>query len=609
MKAKYRWMFPLLLALILTVGVTGVLAQSPLGTEFTYQGELQDGGNPADGVYDFEFTLYDAASGGAQIGSTVIRDDVTVSDGRFTVQLDFGSDVFSGDARWLEIRVKADSAGSYTLLTPRQPLTPTPYAQFAGSGPFWALTGNSGTSSTVNFLGTTDPMTLTVAVSDTTALRIVPAEHTPSLVGGSHFNRIGSDLDGATIGGGGNSVLPNEATRDYATVGGGQGNTASGFNATIGGGHGNSATDGEATVGGGIANNATGNESTIAGGFQNFASARNSTIGGGGYNTASGEFSTVGGGRDNVAGADFATIAGGGPSTGDPSLHNEVFDEYGTIGGGGDNVAGSDDGNPASARYATVAGGDGNEARAFGGTIGGGGFNVADGPGYATVGGGQANTAGGHWATVPGGSENQALGAHSFAAGYYARAQHAGTFVWGDDTSAPIYSGDNDQFIVRANGGIWFGTASTTYTPTIGLGVFISTSTGAHLTTGGAWTNASDRANKENFVDVDGQAVLEQLAALPIQSWNYTAEGEDVRHVGPVAQDFYAAFGLGHSETTISTVDADGVALVAIQGLYELIQQQEAEIDALQEENADLQAQIDELTARLDALEQHLEDE
>jgi hypothetical protein len=88
-----------------------------------------DGGNPANGEYDFEFKLYDTASDGTQIGSTVTKEDVTVTDGLFTVKLDFGSGAFNGDARWLEIGVRPGaSTGAYTTLDSRQELTPAPYA-------------------------------------------------------------------------------------------------------------------------------------------------------------------------------------------------------------------------------------------------------------------------------------------------------------------------------------------------------------------------------------------------------------------------------------------------------------------------------------------------
>ena len=151
------------------------------------------------------------------------------------------------------------------------------------------------------------------------------------------------------------------------------------------------------------------------------------------------------------------------------------------------------------------------------------------------------------------------------------------------------------QMRVRANGGATFVVDSTAWEwvrfKVVGDHL-IDTSTDAHLTTGGVWTNGSDQAAKENFAPVDGQEVLAQLAAVPIQTWNYKAEDPSVRRMGPTAQDFYAAFGLGEDERHISTVDADGVALAAIQELYELSQEQVARIEALEAENAALQEQV-----------------
>jgi hypothetical protein len=97
-------------------------AQTPLGTSFTYQGRLTDAGNPASGTYDLQFALFDAASGGAQVGTTLTRDDVVVSNGLFTVSLDFGT-VFAGNKRWLELGVRPGaSTGAFTTLAGRQEL-------------------------------------------------------------------------------------------------------------------------------------------------------------------------------------------------------------------------------------------------------------------------------------------------------------------------------------------------------------------------------------------------------------------------------------------------------------------------------------------------------
>ena len=105
------------------------LGQTPLGTAFTYQGKLEQAGVPLDGTADLEFRLFGAASGGAQIGSTQTVSNVTIADGLFTASLNFGATAFNGDARWLEIAVRSPAgSGAFTTLTPRQPLTATPYA-------------------------------------------------------------------------------------------------------------------------------------------------------------------------------------------------------------------------------------------------------------------------------------------------------------------------------------------------------------------------------------------------------------------------------------------------------------------------------------------------
>lgn len=107
-----------------------VSAQTAMGTAFTYQGRLTDHGSAASGQYDFKFSLYDALTGGGQVGSTLAVKAVSVANGLFTVPLDFG-DSFQGQALWLEIEVAPYASGVYTRLIPRQRLTPTPYALYA----------------------------------------------------------------------------------------------------------------------------------------------------------------------------------------------------------------------------------------------------------------------------------------------------------------------------------------------------------------------------------------------------------------------------------------------------------------------------------------------
>jgi len=125
---------------------------APLGTAFTYQGRLKNGGGGANGVYDVQFSLWDAVSGGTQVGGTVCSDNVSIADGLFTVTLnaggEFGPAAFKGQARWLQTGVRPGGAagncasGAYTLLSPRQPLVAAPYSLYA-LNMFWAASGNN----------------------------------------------------------------------------------------------------------------------------------------------------------------------------------------------------------------------------------------------------------------------------------------------------------------------------------------------------------------------------------------------------------------------------------------------------------------------------------
>src|SRR5690606_15997048 len=119
----------------------------------------------------------------------------------------------------------------------------------------------------------------------------------------------------------------------------------------------------------------------------------------------------------------------------------------------------------------------------------------------------------------------------------------------------------------------------------------------------GSVNTLSDRNAKANVAAVDGLAILQALMDLPVTTWNYTTQDTSIRHLGPMAQDFAAAFGLGENDTTISTVDANGVALAAIQGLYSVVQEKDAVIAAQQAELDQLKAQQSDFEARLAAVE------
>jgi trimeric autotransporter adhesin len=319
-----------------------------------------------------------------------------------------------------------------------------------------------------------------------------------------------------------------------------------------------------------------------------------------------------------------ATIGGGGSGSGcgspqftDP-CPNRVTDDFGTVGGGVGNQAGGDVGSPENRRFATVGGGLVNTASGPGATVGGGEVNVSSGHAttvgggftntasgtaatvaggqenmatgtVATVGGGLANIASGESATVPGGLANAAAGDYSLAAGRRAKvdAAHDGTFLFADSTDANFASAAANEFAVRAAGGFRFRTAT-------------DLSTGCDLPAGsGTFSCTSDRAAKTDFARVDGETVLGRLAGVPIQTWRYRTQGGGVRHIGPTAQDFYAAFGFGEDERRISLVDAEGVALAAIQALYRLSQDLAARTQALEAKSRE----VDALRVRLQALE------
>ena len=95
----------------------------------------------------------------------------------------------------------------------------------------------------------------------------------------------------------------------------------------------------------------------------------------------------------------------------------------------------------------------------------------------------------------------------------------------------------------------------------------------------------SDRNLKHDIEAIDAQAVLQSVARLPISTWSYKVDDPSVRHMGPMAQDFYAAFGLGNSERTYNAIDAHGVTLAAIQALNERLEEQNARIERLELEN------------------------
>lgn len=338
----------------------------------------------------------------------------------------------------------------------------------------------------------------------------------------------------------------------------------------IGGFEANSAnlsTSGATIAGGGFPgfpNRVVGSFGTVSGGRGNDASD-SATVGGGVFNKADGLGSTVSGGDLNVAGG-FRAFVGGG-------LLNRA--------GGTDSVVGGGSSNSATAQNAFVGGGLLNIASGTESTIGGGLTNLASGI-RATIAGGVGNLAAGDLAVVLGGVNNQALGLASFAGGVRASAIHPGSFVWADDVNFDFVSERPRQFSARATGGARFVSAvDGAGGASAGVEVFPG---------GGAWSSLSDRNAKANHVPANQRQILDLLAAIPIEIWNYKSQDPSIRHIGPMAEDFYAAFHVGEDEKRITTTDADGVALAAIQALYAMVRERDLRIRSLEKRLSALEA-------------------
>jgi hypothetical protein len=363
-----------------------------------------------------------------------------------------------------------------------------------------------------------------------------------------------------------------DPTGTHAFLGAGENNAVPGTNSVLVGGADNEVCEDYSSIVGGNENAISTSQGFalygfIGGGISNTItdSAVAAAIVAGHSNTISAAANNgfIGGGQSNTLSATQAVLAGG--------QNNSVTAEYGMIGAG---------------EYNTVSG--------EGAYIGAGGYNTASGEG-AVVDGGFSSTAAGAFATIPGGYANSAAGTYSFAAGARASAAQNGTFVWSDgsDGDTILTSARAYQFLARASGGVtfWTNAASTI---------------GATLAPGsGTWASASDRNLKTDVARLDDAAILAKVAALPIERWSYKSE-RGVRHVGPMAQDFYAAFGVGEDDKHITSIDEDGVALAAIKALHAQETTTHAAIATLHAHVASLDAQNARLRRQLAADEAHV---
>jgi hypothetical protein len=418
----------------------------------------------------------------------------------------------------------------------------------------WTLGGNAGTSPATQFIGTTDGQALVLRTANVASLTITPTSSGANLVAGAAANSAFPGAQGATIAGGGNAGSSNSVNDDFGTVSGGSGNRAGNTDGLT-----NSAP--HATVAGGSFNTADAAYAAVAGGDSNDASGTRSAVIGGFFNQAIGASSAVLGGSTNCAGGATSIAAGN---------QARVRRGTATTSGSCSSVASSGDANGDEGTFAWAD----SQAADF----------VSSGPNQFLVradGGVMINTS-----TLPASGDDLVL-----------RARTSGDtdadikLVTQNGTAGLLYLDEQTGSFFVAPQGLLAGQPRLNVTGGTG-GV-------ATLSNGGTWTNASSRSYKTGFRAVDPLAILQRLVALPITTWTYRGSGEGT-HLGPMAEDFKAAFDLAGDGKSIATVDADGVALAAIQGLNQKL---EAELAVARAENAGLQAQLQQLAARLAALE------
>jgi hypothetical protein len=308
-------------------------------------------------------------------------------------------------------------------------------------------------------------------------------------------------------------------------------------------------------------------------------------------------------------------------------LSTRASGEYSTALGSGTSASGR---SSTAMGFVTSASGDystamGWHASAMGiGSFAQGDFSVASGGGAVAL-----------------GNDCTASGIFSFALGSLAQSLHDGSFVWADFHQDDFESTAANQFLIRASGGVGIGTNAPSahlrvtgdggvsfpqawldqsnpadynrlrftiagdydkrwdigtvtnrfiiYSGQFNQEMLSLDNTGLYVR--GTFVSTSDRNAKENFQPIDPQAVLAKVAALPLSKWNYK-EDTGTLHIGPMAQDFHAAFDVGPDEKHIATVDADGVALAAIQGLNQKLESENA---ALRASNAALESRLERL--------------
>jgi hypothetical protein len=601
------------------------------GTAFTYQGQLNNSANPVNGSYDLTFSLYNASTGGMQNGSTFTDTAVGVTNGLFTTTLDFGT-VLNGTFYWLQIGVRTNGSGMFTSLTPRQQLTPTPYAifaesanasglsgtiptedfsgtytsvlnlnnagnSFAGNGTgltnvnasllnglatsnFWQTTGNTGTSAGANFLGTKDGQDLVFKANNIEGLRLTTSQSL-ILQRPSQYSDF-SEHNGLGVYGN-SSSLPDTGSRLFAN------------NANLVG----PVLYGESGGGLGVIS-ATGQQ-TLALNWDSLGVSLNlpTTIIGAAY--VSGPVTASGFANTGAGLGDFFA----GPNAGNSTITGQynTADGYNTLnvdGTGGYNVAAGAQAlySNTTGNFNTAVGDDAMKLNVTGGTdvaLGyqaledGTNLNYSTGVGYQAL----KNS---NYLYINGGQGlNGSVGDYNTALGYQAlinTTEGSDNIAIGYKAGEAVTTGINNIYIGNAgnaadNAVIRIGTPGTHTACYLAGTVYAN---GVELT--------SDRNAKENFKPVDSQTVLAKVASLPVSEWNYKSDSQCVQHIGPMAQDFQAVFQLSTDDRHISVVDEGGVAIAAIQGLNEKMNEKDAEIQNLENQLNQIQTMVKQLASQ-----------
>lgn len=565
------------------------IPSAAIAADFTYRGQLHEDGAAANGRYDLAFTLYADRKGSRVLHGPVDARDVVVKNGQFAVALDLPDFAASG---WLEVAVRPVDEVGFLPLGEREQVS----LKAASCPAAWELGGNAGTLPGINFLGTTDSQPLELRINNQLlgrweAIDLGGGSFGANIRMGSPDNVITAGALNSTIAGGQDNLV-----RDIrGTIGGGfgnrvgldDGNPSGQSSGTVAGGSSNSVLGTAGAIGGGTSNTSLNFASTVAGGFSNVADGPQAAIGGGEGNVARGRHSSIPGGLGNTATGDFASVSGG-------------------------------TGNCAGAQY-SWAGGRFARVRGFSGLIG----NVGACAGFAGPGSGDEGTFA--WA------DSQSTDFVSTGRDQFLIRARGGVAVNAPpidasvelSLTADIDGSDFANLFLRQrsnNAGMLVSAGGATSTNDNNAGYFIdhfngtaqarrlalngdgsvlirSNTTAANTgvtmaANAGAWSSLSDRRLKTAITAIDPVDVLDRLVAIPISTWSYIAQGEAVRHIGPMAQDFAAAFAVGENDTTISTIDADGVALAAIQGLNAKLERENA---ALREEMAALRAIVEAL--------------